>query len=1134
MTRLRIFEHTDSVNVQPASGKEEPTLWRSLAQREGNVSHSTAGGHEFPNGIAPEEFSAESLDGDTFGLKRRSMLKYMGASVALAGMGVSCRRPEDLILPYVKQPEEIIPGVANHYATSFSGPNGAVGLVVESHEGRPTKIEGNPDHVSSLGAAGPTEQSSILELYDPDRSRTPMQNGAASDWATFDAAFQTSMKKFEANGGQGLAFLSNGHESPTQTRLQSIAKKRFPKAIWSHYEPMAFDRTVNAAEMVFGPTARVHYDLTRAKIVLALDSNFLNEGPDHLRMARDFAAGRGFSAIPNSKAAKNMNRLYSVEGVFSLTGSNADHRMPLDTGRCGAFLKVLAGQLVAAGLELPEFVGGRAATLALKQGMAETFDAPDPKFLTVLAKDLFANRGRSVILVGERQPAAVQALAYLLNTALGGTTTSKPTMELTKAIVPGQATPVVSNAATAEGETETEEAKTDPEAAKEPHWALAHVGTHRSSHDSLKGLIAALNGNKVTTLVMVGVNPDYTSPTVLGFSDARKKAKEVIHVGLTADESAQGATWHLPLAHYLESWSDATAWDGTTSLVQPLIAPLHGARSETEFWSGVAGVKKKPYDSVRETWMSSLGVLADESAWRRSLHSGVLPEKSRAKSAWSTVSGESAVSKTVAALSKTKAKDGIEVVLTYDEKVGDGRSSNNSWMQELPDAMTKICWDNALLVGPTLARKLSLKGKVVENKYMGDVVTVTAGAQTITIPAFIVPGMAPNTAQVALGYGRRNAGFIGNGVGTDGSPLLPEDGSRVLTGASIAATGALKDICSTQDHFSLDWEGHGTQELPDDQMNVGFQTKRPIAVSVTAADYGANPEIATKGSLRSVSKGVLVEKDFAQKNPSLPDRPIQLTKEVFTYEGQQWGLVFDMSSCTGCNACVVACQAENNIPVVGRDEVFVGREMHWIRIDRYFSGNVNNPRSIQQPVICMHCENAPCEPVCPVAATVHDTEGTNGMIYNRCIGTRYCANNCPVKVRRFNYFDYTHTAHLYVEETQEKRHSVLKMQRNPDVSVRFRGVMEKCSFCTQRIQEAKYAAKRKGTDSKNLPDGAINPACAQTCPSQAIVFGNINDAKSKVAQQKKSERNYEVLSELNIRPRTTYLAKLSNPHSELG
>ena len=570
---------------------------------------------------------------------------------------------------------------------------------------------------------------------------------------------------------------------------------------------------------------------------------------------------------------------------------------------------------------------------------------------------------------------------------------------------------------------------------------------------------------------------------------------------------------------------------GTVSLVQPLIAPLFPSRSLTEIWGTIAGESKKQYDALRFTWMNDQKVIGSELAWRKALHKGLIPAGARSIVPAANV-GASVESAVKAIQGLKPGAEGTELILSFDHKVGDGGRANNSWLQELPHSVTKLCWDNALLVGPALAKKLGLVGKVIKNKYMGDVVTVAAGSAQISIPAFVVPGMAPNTAEVNLGYGRRNAGFIGNGVGVDAYGLVPADGSKIVAGVTLTRTGEMKDLCSTQDHFSLDWQGEGIQDM--EEMNKDFQTKRPIAVTVNAKDYEANPAVVSKGSLRSISKDVLVVKDFKKKNPQKPDRPIQLINEVFPYEGQQWGLVFDMSSCTGCNACVIACQAENNIPIVGREEVLKGREMHWVRIDRYFSGSVNNPTAIHQPVICLHCENAPCEPVCPVAATVHDSEGTNGMIYNRCIGTRYCANNCPVKVRRFNYFDFTHTAHLYVADPHEKRHETLKMQRNPDVSVRFRGVMEKCSFCTQRIQEAKFAAKRKGEDSKNLKDGSIVPACQQTCPTEAITFGNINDPTSQVAKRKMSDRNFEMLSELNIRPRTTYLAKLRNPHPELG
>jgi len=1149
MTKIDLFAASRDVTTGSVNGTVDGDMpWRSIDARERADQTRRWAEQEFPNGLAPESFGAVTHDGQladaafTGGeLQRRDMLKMMGASLALAGVGSGCdvvdlaRRPEDHILPYVKQPEHVIPGVPNFYATAYPGPDGAIGVVVESHEGRPTKVEGNPDHPSSHGASGVAEQASILELYDPDRARSPMKGSSPSTWD----AFSTELSSAVASGG--LAVVHDGTGGPSFDRALALLKSKKPDALVVKYEPLAADESAKGAELLFGASSRVQLSLTGAKVVVAVDSNFLTSGPDHLRLAREFASGRSADLVTGARDAFKMNRLYVIESVFSSTGANADHRVRVASSMIPASLAALGKALVDAGAVLPEALGGVAATTTLTGALAAHAAAaqPNEKFLTALAKDMRTNNGAAVVVVGDKQPALVHALGHLVNALAGAFDGASPKATVSAPVPPSPALKDRLFAALAGGK---------PEA----HWAFARPTPHQTAAESIGALADALGAGTVQTVLLLGVNPVYTAPRVLGLDAALGKAKTVVHAGLLPDETAAKAHWHLPLAHYLESWGDAVASDGTVSIVQPLVRPLHGARSALELVLLAAGESTTAREFVRDTWMKDTALLADETAWRTALHRGVLPTSARARISLAALAGaggspdetylgqrmgetvRAAIGTVASSLSSWKGTEptasALEVVIEDCMKVADGRRANVSWLQELPESMTKLCWDNALVMAPSLAKSMGIGSQVDANAYKADVVTVTVDGRSVELPVFVLPGLAPFTVQVTRGYGRTHAGYIGNGVGIDVTPLFGKDGARVLSGVSIAKTGKSATLCSTQDHFTI--ESKPFQEL--EVLNDGFLSKRPIYATSTTTAYGTDANFAKKGSLRVVSQGGLVEKDYDTKNPTRPDRPVQLVDDVFPYDGQQWGMVIDLTACTGCNACVVACQAENNIPIVGRKEVMRGRELHWIRIDRYFMGDVDEPAAIHEPMTCMHCENAPCEPVCPVAATVHDTDGINAMVYNRCIGTRYCANNCPVKVRRFNYFDFTKTAHLARDPVDVKRHETLELQRNPDVTVRFRGVMEKCTYCVQRVQEAKFVAKRAGEDGKNLKDGAVTPACGQSCATGAIVFGNINDPTSRVAKLKQLDREFEVLSELNIRPRTTYLARLKNSNPELG
>lgn len=1028
---------------------ETPEYWRSIEHKENDESVAKAVDLEFPTGLTTQAFN------------RRDALKIAGASIALGSLA-SCdkvRRDPEEILPFVKPPEHYVAGNKLLYATAQQRSEGAVGLLAEANEGRPTKIEGNPAHPSSLGSTDAWAQAEVLKLYDPGRARSPLKAGQPAKWEELDAALK------ELNGkhpqGKGMAFIVDEDMGPTFERLLG----KFPQAIVVRFDPTAPDHALQGAQIAFGNGARLHHDVSKTKVIFSLDSDFLTSGPDHTTHARHFGRSR---AVHTAEDTQKMIRLYAAEGVFSTVGTNADHRVRINSGEGITVLRALASAL---GLE--------------GYGAAGSLNEAQQKFVAGLAKDLTENKGASIVFVGERQPAGVHALGNAINAALGnfGATITVSTTE--------------------------------------------NATARQTQYEQLKALIASLGG-EITTVVSFENNPLYTAPGALKFADAMGKAT-FVHVGVLAEETGAKANWHVPAAHFLEAWGDARAWNGLASLVQPIILPLHGGRSPLSVLAALAGeAEVGDRKLVEETWVGQGKSLADGRAWRKALHDGLIAGTERKLAATELTGDVKAAASAVTAT--TASKDALEFV-AVEGNLKDGRLSNVSWLMELPDSMSKLCWDNALLVSPSLAKELGIESRVVKNDYKSDIVDITADGRTIQAPTFVLPGLAQYTTVMVRGFGR-TWGEVAPGYGVDTNPLLA-DGS-VVQGIKVSKTGKTIELASTQDHFAV--PGNPLKELTfaeqsaepagNIERTLSLQT-RPLFRSATAAEYKKNgAEFARKGDIPAE----LIQLGTPKNRPS---KPIQPTDEV-VYEGQQWGMVIDLSSCIGCNACTIACIAENNIPVVGREQVKLGREMHWIRIDRYFTGDVDSPRALHQPLTCMHCENAPCEPVCPVGATVHDEEGINSMAYNRCIGTRYCSNNCPYKVRRYNYLDFTHTGDFYVEPKVKEQQKTIKLQRNPDVTVRYRGVMEKCTYCTQRIEEAKQAAKRAGNDRKKLPDGAVTPACAQICPTQAITFGNINDLESRVAKLKQSERNYELLQELDVRPRTTYLARVRNENEELS
>jgi len=979
---------------------------------------------------------------------RRSFMTLMGAAVAL-GTLQGCRRPEEKILPYVRQPEDVTVNVSNFYATVSDRRGESVGLLVESHEGRPTKVEGNGDHPASTGKTDLLLQASVLDLYDPDRLRQPAQGATLKSWHDMETALREALRGHADRQGAGLHVLVQPTSSPTFGRMLGLLRQRMPQARVHFWDAANATNVLRGAHLAYGAWLRPWYDLSRARVVLSLDADFLQTEPGAVRNTRGWAAGR-------SPDAESMSRLYVVEPTVTTTGATADHRLRLAARDVAAYLKALAARLVS---EHHVDLGPVAASV---QG-ATAPAGVDARWINTVAADLHANREHAALIVGSRQPPAVHALAHAINQGLG-----------------------------AVGQT--------------VRFAPAVEGTDLVERDPAADLVAlseALAGGQVQTLLILGGNPAYDAPGHLDFGTKLGRATASFHLTSHLNETAERCTWAMPRAHYLETWGDGQSLDGTVAVQQPLIEALFRGRSDIELLAFVIEHRTtRGHDLVRETHRGE-GVtdLAFERNWRRWLNRGVATKVEAP--AGSVTLRPDAVASAVGALAAPSAAlsaQSMELAFYVDAKMLDGRHANNAWLQEMPDPITKITWDNAAYLSPATAEGLSVRN--------GDMLRITRGDKSLEIVAWILPGQADNVIGLGLGWGRRKAGRVGTARGFDVNVLRHADAPWFVDGARVEKTGARYDLSQTQDHHRM--EG------------------RPIAIEATHAEYRERPNFA------------------AQRSPT--PRTLPLWQEV-QYNEHRWGMAIDLNLCTGCNACVMACQSENNIPVVGKTEVARGREMHWLRVDRYFvsprrGGNdhdaaaTSDPAVAFQPLACVHCEEAPCENVCPVNATVHSPEGLNEMAYNRCIGTRYCANNCPYKVRRFNYLNW-HNDGVYQPVDRDVPETV-RMQMNPNVTVRFRGVMEKCTYCVQRIQTKKIEAKRQnayverdGREMYPVRDGEIVTACQQACPADAIVFGDLNDRESRVARAARDHRRYGLLAELGTQPRTSYLAKIRNPNPEM-
>jgi MoCo/4Fe-4S cofactor protein with predicted Tat translocation signal len=1041
------------------AGAEGRLYWRSLAELSDTLEFREYLHREFP------EQASEWNDPKG----RRNFLKLMSASLALAGVGACTRQPPEDIVPYVRQPEEVVPGRPLFFASAIPLSGVAKPVLVESHMGRPTKIEGNPEHPASLGAADALTQAAVLGLYDPDRTQTVTYRGEVRPWAGFVGAMQSAISGQKGTRGAGLRILTEPVTSPSIAEMLATILQEYPAARWHQFDPIGSDGARNGIRQAHGSPANPVYHFDKADVVLSLEADFLSPTAiGSVRYTKDFADRRRIT-----DDNKHMNRLYIVESSPTLTGAKAEHRLAIKSSEIEAFARRLS------------------ATISGQTSSANGAPAPGgplgEKWVAAVAKDLQEHRGRSLVIAGEYQPASVHALAHAMNQALGNidaTVTYGPAIEAQTV----------------------------------------------DQHASLADLSNAMDAGQVQLLLILGNNPAFTAPADLKFAERLAKVGLIVYHGLYRDETGDLAHWNVPDTHPLETWGDPRAYDGTVTLMQPLTAPLYDAHSAYEVLTTLTTQPfRKTAEIVKDYWTRAFSGASGwtirnaqgetfpnaDAFWKQAVHDGFVggttvaatpftpapkpgapagaaqappaaaPEGAPAaatpptETAAPPAPAQQPPAPTPTPSPAPQTAGGLELIFRPDPHVWDGRFANNGWLQEAPKPLTKLTWDTAAWISPRLAESRGLdRGDVIELRYRG---------LTARMPVFVVPGQPDESVTIFFGYGRRMSGRVGNPVeqarAFNAFLLRTSDAPWFGSGLEISKTGERYLLATTQDHHAM--EG-----------------RYPARVA-TIGEYEKDPEV------------------FKHMGGHVPPRTLTLLPDV-EYKGNKWGMAIDLASCTGCGACVVACVAENNIPVVGKEQVDRNREMHWIRVDHYFTGDIDRPESLQaihQPVPCQQCENAPCEVVCPVAATTHSSEGLNDMVYNRCVGTRYCSNNCPYKVRRFNFL-------LYSDWYTESYYS----QRNPDVTVRSRGVMEKCTYCVQRINTARIDAKKEDRD---IRDGEIVTACEATCPADAIVFGNLNDPNSRVSKLKTQHRNYGVLEDLNTRPRTTYLASLRNPNLEL-
>ncbi|HTU20621.1 MAG TPA: TAT-variant-translocated molybdopterin oxidoreductase [Gemmataceae bacterium] len=1070
--------------------------WRSLEEFLETPEFEEMLHREFP------EQASEWTDPVT----RRRFLTLMGASLALMGLnGCSTQpAPREKIMPYVRQPEAIVPGKALYFATAMPLAGVVTGVLVESHEGRPTKIEGNPSHPASLGASDLLAQASILGLYDPDRSQSVTYRGRPRSWNEMLSALRGALGKLKNQDGEGLYILTENVVSPTLAAQlnELLDDEHFPEAKWFQYEPAGRSNVLEGAGMVFSEYVNTYYDFTKADVVLSLDADFLMSGPGTLRYTRDFTDRRRVRTRGTKPQDVKMNRLYVVECGLSNTGGVADHRLALRASQIELFAQALAAEL-----EVPD----------APKPQADRLPEEARRWLKPLTKDLREHEKKGVVLAGEGQPASLHALVHAINHQL------KNLGETVRYTAPLGAKPV-------------------------------------DHGRQIEELVKDMDERRVKVLLILGVNPVYTAPVNLQFAEKLKKVPLRIHLGLYQDETAALCDWHIPEAHYLEGWSDGRAYDGTASIIQPLIAPLYNGRTAHEVLAAFTeSPERAGLEIVREHWrdwwkeQKQSGSF--EEFWRQALEKGFIEARESKYEHRDRAPMTGWAERVAKAAQDRSAGDGksLEIIFRPDSAVFDGRFANNGWLQELPNPVTKITWDNAAIVSPKTAKKLGItyvdrirdaSGRPASTggehgQAFVDVIELSYRGRAVKAPVWIVPGHADDAVTVHLGYGRSRAGRVGNHVGFNAYALRTSN--ALLFDSGLKATkvpGAQHSLACTQMHHNMEerapirtaslvrfkelWEKGKSFA---DELTAGEAEKPEVLAQVPGPEpRGRAEKKLTEDEEKGKSDNRLIpltlykdaDKEFEEASKQAGEPGKEPTKSY------QWAMAIDLTTCTGCSACVVACQSENNIPVVGKEEVTRGREMHWIRIDRYYEGDPFDPNQVSahfQPVPCMQCEKAPCELVCPVGATVHSHDGLNDMIYNRCVGTRYCSNNCPYKVRRFNFLQFA-----------DFSTSSLKLMHNPEVTVRSRGVMEKCTYCVQRIRAADIEAQREG---RRIGDRDLLTACQAVCPAQAIIFGDLSNKDSAVYQCKEEPTNYALLAGLNTLPRTTYLAALRNPNPEL-
>ncbi len=1006
------------------AGTKGRKYWRTL---EEYADDNAVGGlleREFPRQ------ASEWVDG----VSRRNFLKLSAASLALAGLAGCTRQPFEQILPYVRQPEELVPGKPIFYATAMPLGGYGIPVLVESHEFRPTKIEGNPQHPASMGASDLFSQASILDLYDPDRSTAVTHLGEVKTWGDFQIGIRPYVLDQHDKRGAGLRFLTGTVTSPTLAAQIKDIQRTYPEARWHHYDPLHRDGMRAGSRLALGGYYDPIYKFQAADVVVSLDADFLSGSwfPGFIRYARDYMGRR-------KNPQDGMNRLYIAESSPSTTGMKADNRVVVRPSEVEQVARALASKL---GIN-----GAGASNLTPEQ----------QKWVNAVAAELGQHRGKSLIVPGEFQTAAVHALAHAMNSALGNV-----------------------------GQTVTfiDPVEADP---------VEHT-------QSIRELVGDMNAGKVEVLIMVGANPVYEAPADLGFAAAAEKMlahrgangspdQVIVQLSVNRTDTSGYSTWHIPESHYLESWGDVRSYDGTASIIQPLIAPLYDNRSALEVLAVFQDTPSATaYDTVRSYWRSQHTGPDFEQWWRRSVHNGIIE---------GTTSPARQVSVNLGPLPAPApaGQNGFEIMFRPDPCIYDGRFLNNAWLQETPKPLTRTTWDNVALISPAMADRMGLYQISNENDHQSDaqkILEIEFEGRKVRAPHWAQPGHPDNAITLVLGYGQGTTGRVGKGAGYNAYSVRSSGAQYHGQGANVTVTKDYLSLAVTQGHFSM--------------------AEREPVKAAALEEFHRDPNFA--------HKKVPGEADPAQSETLYRPDNFPYDRNDFNKLGYAWGMVIDINSCIGCQTCAVACQAENNIPVVGKEQVQRGREMQWIRVDAYYENDPANPTVYFQPVPCMQCENAPCEYVCPVGATVHSTEGLNDMVYNRCVGTRYCSNNCPYKVRRFNFM-------LYSDYTTPS----LKLLRNPDVTVRSRGVMEKCTYCIQRINAARIDSEKQ---DRKIKDGEITPACAQACPTEAIVFGDINDKNSRVSKWKADPRNYSLLADLNTRPRTTYVAAVRNPNPELG